>query len=71
MTIDWAKPIELEDGTPAKLRTFDRDGDPIVELPEGTAARHGDRLGDSKRWFLPDGAHILGTLPNIKNRAEA
>ena len=67
MTIDTTKPLELADGTPVEFIDCRRDGNITVNLPQGTSERLGDRGQDMGRVFFPDGSHIFGILPNLRN----
>ena len=67
MTIDTTKPLELADGTPVEFIGYHHDGSITVNLPQGASERLGDPGQDMGRVFFPDGSHIFGILPNLRN----
>ena len=67
MTIDTTKPLELADGTPVEFICRGHDGNITVNLPQGASERLGDPGQDMGRVFFPDGSHIFGILPNLRN----
>lgn len=67
MTIDTTKPLELADGTPADFISRRHDGSITVNLPQGASERLGDPGQDFGRIFLPNGKHIFGRIPNLRN----
>lgn len=67
MTIDTTKPLELADGTPVEFIDCRRDGKITVNLPQGASERLGDSGQDFGRIFLPNGKHIFGIIPNLRN----
>ena len=70
MTIDTTKPLELVDGTPVEFKRLRTNGRITVNLPQGTSERFGYGGGDFGRIFLPDGRHIYGILPYLRNVIE-
>ena len=67
MTIDTTKPLELVDGTPVEFISRRHDGGITVNLPQGTSERLGDPGQDFGCVFFPDGNHIFGIIPNLRN----
>ena len=67
MTIDTTKPLELADGTPVEFTSRRHDGSITVNLPQGASERMGDPGQDSDCIFFPNGKHIFGILPNLRN----
>lgn len=59
---DPTKPVQLEDGTSARIICTDRKGDyPIVAL-----IKEGEREGIS--WFKPDGSSVPRHLVNVPEK---
>lgn len=62
MTVDWTKPIELVDGTPARFSYIDSEGDIAVNI---------DGIEDGlARIYTTAGKHYYGKLPDIRNVAD-
>lgn len=63
--INWKKPIELTDGTPAIFNRFDEKGFAIVNIETESTGPFGEKYD---YVFTTTGFHFFSKLPPVRNR---